>query len=57
MERYRRDSLPADRTADATARGPQSAGSIAALQDNSVDLGFGSRESTLRVTVMRRNAN
>ena len=58
MERYLRDSSPADRAADAMpARALQSARSIAALQDGSVELVLGNRESTIRMTVTRPNAN
>jgi len=58
MERYLRDSSPADRATDAmAARALQSARSIAALQDGSVELVLGNRESTIRMTVTRPNAN
>jgi ParB/Sulfiredoxin domain len=58
MERYLRDSSPADRAVDAIAsRALQSARSIAALQGGSVELVLGNRQSTIRMTVTRPNAN
>jgi hypothetical protein len=58
MERYLRDSSPAERAGDAVAAlALQSARSVAALQDGSVELVFGNRESTIRFTVIRPNAN
>jgi hypothetical protein len=58
MERYLRDSSAAERAGDAiAARALQSARSIAALQDGSVELLVGIRESTIRFTVTRPNAN
>jgi len=58
MERYLRDSSPADRASDAmAARALQSARSIAALQDGSVELVIENRQSTIRMNVSRPNAN
>ena len=58
MERYLRDPSPAERAGDAVAaRALQTARSVAALQDGSVELLFGTRESTIRFTVTRPNAN
>jgi len=58
MERYLRDSSQADRASDAmAARALQSARSIAALQDGSVELVIANRQSTIRMTVTRPNAN
>jgi hypothetical protein len=58
MERYLRDSSQGDRASDAmAARALQSARSIAALQDGSVELVLSNRQSTIRMTVTRPNAN